>query len=168
MKELKKLKFQIDAVKEMLEKAEEVVEKAQAGRNAPALFLSAPTGSGKTLMAARFMEKILEDNTDARFLWLTDQPALNEQTKKKLVTNTTAFSPDEDNIVVIDKHFDQEVLKSGIVYFLNTQKLGSSMTLVTEDEDRDYLFWQTVANTIRDYPGSFWLVLDEAHRGMPT
>ena len=58
-----------------------------AGPNSPqAVVLSAPTGAGKTVIATRLIERILQgdDQTgpdpDAGFLWITDLPELNIQT----------------------------------------------------------------------------------------
>lgn len=134
------------------------------------LVLAAPTGSGKTVIAAAWMERVLEGDEihapdpDATFLWLTDQPELNEQTRRKLYASSTTFTGFK--LVTIDASFHAEVFEPGNVYFLNTQKLGRNASLVQRGDHRTYTLWDTIANTAAQRPDSFWVVIDEAHRGM--
>jgi type III restriction enzyme len=52
-----------------------------------AVILASPTGSGKTVIANALMERIVDGDGDhagdpeATFLWLSDSPKLNEQTR---------------------------------------------------------------------------------------
>src|SRR5207247_92419 len=71
-----------------------------------------------------------------------------------------------DDLVTIESSFDQQRFDPGRVYFLNTQKLGKEKNLVSHGDERSYTVWETVDNTIVETPGSLWLVLDEAHKGM--
>jgi type III restriction enzyme len=134
------------------------------------LTLAAPTGSGKTVIATRWMECTIEGDEDhppdpqATFLWITDQPELNEQTRRKVLASSTTFA--EANLVTIDASFDQATFRAGTVYFLNTQKLGKEKQLVTVGDQREFTIWDTVNNTAAARPDSFWVVIDEAHRGM--
>jgi len=134
------------------------------------LILAAPTGSGKTVIATRWMERIVEgdeDNApspDATFLWITDQPELNEQTRRKILAGSTTFSA--RRLITLDATFDIELLPPGNVYFLNTQKLGRNAQLVTPSDKRTTTIWRTISNTVAQRPESFWVIIDEAHRGM--
>ena len=124
------------------------------------LILSAPTGPGKTVMATALMERMLlgdsehEPDPEATFLWLTDQPELNEQTRRKLLTGSSAF--DEDNLVTVEAaSFDQRVFDPGKVFFLNTQKLGRNSSLTGYGDTRRYLIWETIAmRSTRSSPSS--------------
>ncbi|MGH8984630.1 MAG: DEAD/DEAH box helicase, partial [Acidimicrobiia bacterium] len=135
-----------------------------------AIVLSAPTGSGKTVVATALVERIAagdEETTgdpNAVFLWLTDQPELNEQTRKKFEANSDILG--SAKLVTLDVSFGQSRLAPGHVYFLNTQKLGRGSLFVRKGDKRPQTIWEILANTIRAAPGSFWLVIDEAHRGM--
>jgi len=135
-----------------------------------AVVLASPTGSGKTMIATALMERIVQGHEDqapddqALFLWLTDQPDLNEQSRRKILAASTRFGPDD--LVTIDSAFDQERLAAGKVYFLNIQKLGRGSHLVTPGDERNFTIWETLSNTVAAVPASFWLVLDEAHKGM--
>lgn len=162
--------FQSNAVAELRRKAQQASIFAQGG-DSVALVLTAPTGSGKTVMAAALLEALVTGTTDfpadpdATFLWLTDQPELNEQTKRKFLSASSEF--DEQRLVTIEAAtFDQETLDPGCLYFLNTQKLSTTSRLTHHGDHRTYSLWETVANTAARRPGSLWLALDEAHRGM--
>ena len=162
--------FQENAVETMYGSARLAKREVEEGGAAQALVLASPTGSGKTMIATALMERILRgDEThaadeNATFLWLTDAPDLNEQSRRKILAASNTFGLDD--LVTIDSSFDQRVFDPAKVYFLNTQKLGKEKNLVSNGDDRTYTIWQTVNNTIEETPGSLWLVLDEAHKGM--
>lgn len=52
------------------------------------------------------------------------------------------------------------------MYFLNIQKLGKDKNLVTKGDDRHYTIWETIINTEKQLGDRFYLIIDEAHRGM--
>ena len=93
--------FQESAVEDL---ATKVRQGAQiAGPNSPqAVVLSAPTGAGKTVIATRLIERILEGDhqagpdPDAVFLWITDLPELNRQTYDKMMDTSDVFVSNGD------------------------------------------------------------------------
>lgn len=166
--------FQQSAVRELLNR----IEYAKLGvqRSLPqAVVLASPTGSGKTVISTRLIEVILgaddseEEYTftpepDAVFLWLSDQPELNEQSRKKMVETSTRLN--ENSLVIVDTDFDQEAFTGGKVYFLNIQKLSRTSLLTTGHGDkRNFTIWQTITNTAKRLKDKFYLIIDEAHRG---
>jgi type III restriction enzyme len=92
--------FQESAVDDLFRYARQGRSAALEG-DSQALILAAPTGSGKTVIANALFERILagdetaEGDPDATFLWLTDQPALNEQTRRKFEANSSEFAPSQ-------------------------------------------------------------------------
>jgi type III restriction enzyme len=144
-------------------------EVKESPRSYQAAWLTAPTGSGKTLIATAALERLLEgDQTyppipDATFLWLSDQPELNEQTRRKILSSSSALGPAD--LVVLGSAFDEEVLPQGRVHFLNIQKLSKEAALVKPGDDRTFTIWQTIANTVGRRGSAFFLIIDEAHRG---
>lgn len=165
---LKLKDFQEDAVDRLV--AELRLASGDAHRKPQSVELTSPTGSGKTVMATAAIERILfgdglfGPDPEATFLWLSDQPSLNEQTQRK-ITDLSSRLRSED-LVLIGTTFDDEVLAPGRVYFLNIQKIGREKDLVTKDDDRMNTIWETVANTIAARGAHFFLFIDEAHRGM--
>ena len=144
-----------------------------AGPSSPqAVVLSAPTGAGKTVIATRLIERILEGDDqagadrDAVFLWITDLPELNRQTYNKMINTSDVLSPMA--MEVIDSSFNQRMLSPGRIYFLNTQKLGRDKLLTTLGDGRQYTIWQTLDRTIERMGARFVVIIDEAHRGMRT
>jgi type III restriction enzyme len=160
--------FQSDAVERLVAQLRLAAREATVTEQA--VVLSSPTGSGKTIIATAAIERILEGDEqqaperEARFLWLSDQPELNEQTLRKMRETSSTLSA--ARLTLIDSTFDQECLAAGRVYFLNTQKLGRDRQLVTRGDVRKYTIWETLQNTATRFPQSFFVFLDEAHRGM--
>ena len=91
--------------------------------------LSAVTGSGKTVMAAAAIEALLNGSEDfnvkphqnAVILWVTDSPALNDQTFNKFQQ-----SSDMDVLMMhtVENTTTEEIreLQPHSIYFLNRQK----------------------------------------------
>lgn len=133
------------------------------------ISFSAPTGSGKTIMMTALFEEILFGNADrladpdAIFVWLSDSPMLNEQTRFKIERESDKIKVRD--LVTVDPTFNAEYLEGGHIYFLNTQKLGSDKLLTTPSDMRQYSIWETLANTAKRYPDKLYVVIDEAHRG---
>lgn len=161
--------FQTRAVDELVEKLRKAAVGAM-GNELQSVCLASPTGSGKTIIVTAAIEKILQGDDagnkvpDAVFLWLTDQPELNEQTRRKMLASSTVLGA--NRLVVIDSQFDSPTLYPGHIHFLNIQKLGKEKALVTIGDGRANTIWDTVRNTVAQFPGRFFLIIDEAHRGM--
>ena len=103
---------------------------------------------------------------DSVFVWLSDMPELNEQTRMKIESKSEKFRARDMHI--IDSDFDAEFFAPGSINFLNTQKLGTDKLLTVKGDDRNYTIWETLANTAKRQPKSFYVVIDEAHRGTAT
>ena len=133
--------------------------------------LQAPTGSGKTIIMASLIENIFfgnenyEEQPDAIFVWLSDSPQLNEQSKQKIEYKADKIRMDQC-VVISDESFDQEYLDDGHIYFLNTQKLGKGGNLSYHSDTRQYTIWETIENTARAKTDRLYFIIDEAHRGM--
>lgn len=161
--------FQENAVSDLFSKIRKARRDATEDGELQAIVLSSPTGSGKTITLTALIERILrgdESETgdrDAVFLWLSDSPELNEQSRDKLLKTSSVLRPHD--LPVIDAAFDQERFTPGKVYFLNTQKIGKDKLLVTKGDRRTYTLWETIRNTETHTTTRFYVVIDEAHRG---
>ena len=145
-------------------------EYRSSGQNQVVSF-TAPTGSGKTIIMSALIEEILFGNDkyveqpDAIFVWLSDSPELNLQSKEKIDTKADKVKMSQC-VVINDDSFDRETLEEGHIYFLNTQKLSRSSNLTHHSDNRQYTIWETLANTIREKSDKLYFIIDEAHRGM--
>ncbi len=131
---------------------------------------TAPTGSGKTIIMSALIEDILFGNEtfveqpDAIFVWLSDSPELNQQSRDKIDTKADKIRLDQC-VTITEEAFDHEYLEEGHIYFLNTQKLGKASNLVKHSDNRQFTIWETIANTVRDKSEKLYFIIDEAHRG---
>ena len=166
---LELMDFQNNAVDTLIKRLKQAKRDLEDG-DPQAVILSSPTGSGKTVITTALMEEILEGSDQfeaepsAVFLWLSDQPELNEQSRKKIADTCSRFRPHD--LIIIDSNFDRETFEGGKIYFLNIQKLGKDKLLTSKGDMRQYTIWETISNTSRTLRGKFYLIVDEAHRGM--
>jgi len=179
--------YQDEAVRNVLSNLRKARKRWHEDGDKHAFSLTATTGAGKTVMAAAAFEALFhgDDNFDfeadpgAVVIWFSDDPALNEQTRFRLLEASDRL--EYTNLVVVQNTFNREKFAAGKVYFLNTQKLGKKSLLVRGgdgDEEnqgafsqmrpdlRSHTIWDTIQNTIDDPSLTLYLVLDEAHRGM--
>ena len=132
---------------------------------------TAPTGAGKTIIMSALIEDILFGNEkyveqpDAIFVWLSDSPELNLQSKEKIDTKADKIRLNQC-VVISDDSFDRETLEEGHIYFLNTQKLSRTSNLTQHSDSRQYTIWETLATTISEKAEKLYFIIDEAHRGM--
>lgn len=137
------------------------------------ISLQAPTGAGKTIIMSAFIEEAFFGSDydtyggdhDKIFVWLSDSPALNEQSKQKIQAKADKIKLNQC-VTIEDESFDMEVLEEGHIYFLNTQKLGKSGNLGKHSDTRQYTIWETLDNTARTKADKLIVIIDEAHRGM--
>ncbi|NLO84571.1 MAG: DEAD/DEAH box helicase family protein [Clostridiales bacterium] len=163
--------FQKKAVSDLRIRVAEALGSYRRTKTPQVVSLQAPTGSGKTIIMAALVEDILfgneqyEEQAKAIFVWLSDSPALNEQSKQKfdLKADRIRFN---QCVTIEDGSFDMEVLEDGHIYFLNTQKLGSSGNLGRKSDTRQHTIWETLENTAREKSDRLYFIIDEAHRGM--
>lgn len=168
--------FQLKAVRKLLYELKEARREFELEGMRQALALSAPTGSGKTVIMSALIEAVLDrghpdgeasefPDDQASFLWITDQPQLNIQTIYRMQSHFDRIWFG-GGIEEINDSFDREQLEPRKLYFINTQKLGKKGLLVKQGDGRQHRFWDTMSNTVEDRPSSVYVVIDEAHRGM--
>ena len=163
--------FQKKALNELHQKVITAAVDYQKVHTPQIVSFTAPTGSGKTIIMTSLIENILYGNSyipeqpDAIFVWLSDSPELNRQSKDKIDLKSDLISITQ-TVEVMDESFDQEVLDDSKIYFLNTQKLSKTSNLSNrQGDDRTYTIWQTLENTIQTKTEKLYFIIDEAHRG---
>lgn len=181
--------YQADAVSDLLAQlgTAKVLYKETQPYKESSVALTAPTGAGKTVMAAAAIEALFfgSDQFDfapdptATVIWFSDNPSLNEQSRYRLMQASEKLT--HSRLVVVKPPFSVQSLDAGKVYFVATQRFAKNSLLVRGHEPIDpdsalfdfsaspdflsYNIFQTIANTIEDEGRTLYFVLDEAHRG---
>ena len=172
---VKLISFQDKAVKELRLDIADALDSYRRRGKTQVVSLQAPTGAGKTIIAASLIEDIyfgstLADGTtfneqpEAIFVWLSDSPELNAQSKQKIELKTSKLRFGQC-VTISEDSFDMEMLEDGHIYFLNTQKISRSGKLTMHSDDRQYTIWETLDNTIQNKSDHLYFIIDEAHRG---
>src|SRR5215216_1003635 len=128
--------YQNEAVRNVLSNLRKARKRWHEDGDKHAFSLTATTGAGKTVMAAAAFEALFhgDDNFDfeadpgAVVIWFSDDPALNEQTRFRLLEASDRL--EFTDLVVVQNTFNREKFAAGKIYFLNTQKLGKKSLLV--------------------------------------
>lgn len=150
--------------------------------------LSAVTGAGKTVMAAAVIEALFFGSDEFDFaadpgavvLWFSDDPSLNEQSRRRI--QAAGGEQLDSRLRIIESTFNEPKLQPGNVYFLNTQKLSKGgrlvrgdrngdtdeMALMPRPDDVQSNIYDVIAETIADDRLTLYFVQDEAHRGWNT
>ncbi|MEY9785373.1 DEAD/DEAH box helicase [Sinorhizobium fredii] len=167
--------YQATAVESLLFCLDEAIRSAGRRPQARGIAFSAPTGAGKTVMMAATIEELLVGGEIAAragiptdptltFLWLSDRPDLNEQSRRRILNDANGLSA--DRFVMIENDFDRETLAPGTIYFLNFQKLREGSLLTRIGDSRASTIWEIIAATQAARPGKLIVIIDEAHRGL--
>ena len=163
--------FQQQAVNELRMKTAMALNNYRACQVPQVISLQAPTGSGKTIIMAAYVEDVYfgsdqyAEQPNAIFVCLSDSPQLNEQSRQKFEQKADRLRLTQ-YVTITDESFDQEFLDDGKIYFLNTQKLGKGGNLGKHSDKRQYTIWETIENTAKVKSDRLYFIIDEAHRGM--
>ncbi len=162
--------FQEDARKKLRRKLHRAAENYAEEHESQIISFTAATGAGKTIILVSLVESVYNGDAtypaqdDAIFVWLSDSPELNEQSRQKF----SRYGDDSIGtrlVTITDEDFDAETLDAGKIYFLNTQKLSRTSNLTRESDTRQFTIWQTLQNTAAEKSARLCLIIDEAHRG---
>jgi hypothetical protein len=183
--------YQADAVADLLAHLSTARKMFHDLKTETSVALTAPTGAGKTVMAAAAIESLFfgneafdsEPDPGAIIIWFSDNPNLHEQSRYRLMQASEKLTP--NRLVNVKPPFAMRELEHGHVYFINTQRLSRTSLLtrgyVASGEETPEIFdasappdelafniWETIGNTISDADRrgtTIYFVLDEAHRG---
>ena len=164
--------YQTDAVRKILTALSYAREDWHNRQRRTAFALSSTTGSGKTVIAATVIEALFNGSDEfdvqadpsAVVLWVSKDPALNEQTRSRFIECADRI-PTGD-MVLLDKNYAGSSLQTGTVYFINPDKLSKNADFVKHTDSRHHTFWEILDATIKDEDKTLYMVLDEAHEGM--
>jgi type III restriction enzyme len=150
--------YQNTAIKKLLIRSKELLERSGEKK----IIFKAPTGSGKTIMTAEYLKKLVDDieiTTPLTFIW-TAPRKLHTQSKKKLEkyyedSRVLECSDFED---LTDKQIDENE-----ILFLNWESINKKdkNTIVKENEKEFYL-GRIIENT-KEEGREIVLIIDESH-----
>lgn len=151
--------FQTKAVSDLIHKSQKLL-KLSGNRK---LIFRSPTGSGKTVMMAEYIERFVLDkisSDDFCFIWATPRKTLTLQSKSKLekyfqykkLLKCSEFHELQDNKISTNE-----------VLFLNWESINkSNKNTIVRDNERDFYLQKILENT-RDEKREIILIIDESH-----
>ena len=124
-------------------------------------IFKSPTGSGKTIMMAELIKRLVDNRTDGKeiaFIWITVHK-LHDQSKEKLEKyyedlQTVGCSNFND---LQDKHIqDKEIL------FFNWQSINQEKNIYIRENENEFNLSKVIENT-KDEGREIILIIDESH-----
>jgi len=151
--------YQEKAIEELLAIAKKFLNSSENKR----IVLKAPTGSGKTIMMAEFLKRLVNDREIRQplsFIWIAPRPVLTEQSKKKLENYF-------ENIRTIKCSFfeDLEDRKIGEneILFINWESINKrEKNVYFRENEQDFNLSKVLERTKED-GREIILIIDEIH-----
>lgn len=150
--------YQYEKIGELLDKAKKLLGYSGSKK----LIFKSPTGSGKTIMMAEFLKRLVEDREvrmSLSFIWTAPRPVLTNQSKDKLETHfedsralQCSFFEDLDDI----KINENEIL------FFNWESVRREDLIYIRDNERDNNLSNVLKRT-KEEGRQIILIIDESH-----
>lgn len=148
--------YQERAVESLLQKGAGLLRRDGIRR----MIFHAPTGSGKTVMAAEFLKQLADDNSVAPFACIWTAPGeLHLQSKEKL----TKYYADSRALdcVEFSNLTDRQIDESQIL-FVNWESIRQEKNIIIRENERDMYLGKVLENT-RATGRKIVLLIDESH-----
>ena len=153
----KNLKYKETAVKQLLEKANELLDESGSDN----IIFKAPTGAGKTIIMADFLMQFVSERKDHRtfsFIWAAPRK-LHLQSKEKL----ESFY--KDNRILecsnIEDLTDKKINENEIL-FVNWESINKKDNVFIRENENDFNLTSIINNTVEE-GREIILVIDESH-----
>lgn len=160
---IKSISYQIDAVRELVKKAEELLEESGARKK---LVFKAPTGSGKTVMASQMLDELTteleQDGKEVALIWIAPNK-LHQQSyfrMKNYFSETRALSP-----VMYDEldHSIDGYIKPGEIFFVNWESINKDSNVMVRDTETQSSLYDLTRRTQEEHHLPIVVVIDEEH-----
>lgn len=150
-------KYQIEAITELLDKCLKLLRHTGNKK----LIFRAPTGSGKTIMMAEFLKKLVEEpglNSSLSFIW-TAPRQLHTQSKEKL---ETYFEDSRALKCSFFEDLDDVKIDENEILLFNWESINKEDNIYIRENERDDNLTNVLERT-RDEGRTIILVIDESH-----
>mgnify|MGYP004604166157 FL=1 len=121
------------------------------------IVLSAPTGSGKTVMTCKFIDDYLDENPNTVFLWLCPGAGGLEKQSRDSFSDVTEGIPFGDIYSFIN---DYEV--NGKVFFVNWDKINRNSNVALKDGEKKNLMAKVLECHRKNI--DIFMIIDEEHK----
>lgn len=125
------------------------------------IVLSAPTGSGKTVIVSWFIDEYLDENPNTVFLWLCPGAGGLEKQSQDSFREVTSGIPDGDVYTFIN-----EIDPRGKVYFINWDKINRTSNVVLREGEHRNLMEKVLFCHRNNF--DIFMIIDEEHKYQAT
>ena len=151
--------FQINAIEKLISRSGELLRQ----RGQKKIIFKSPTGSGKTIIMAEHINKVIKDNISKKplsFIWTTPRKTLSIQSKNKL-----EFVYKKEKIIKCSffEELNENYIPENEILFLNWEAINKvkSNTIIIENEKEFYL--SKIIDKTFDSGRDIVLIIDESH-----
>jgi len=150
--------YQENTIEELLEKTKKLL--GYSGNKK--LVFKAPTGSGKTIMMAEFLKRLIDDREIKQpfsFIWTAPRPVLTNQSKQKLEDYF------ENNRAIKCSFFedlDDRKIDENEILFLNWESINKKDNIYIRDNEQEFNLSKVIERT-REEGRKIILIIDEIH-----
>ncbi|MBP8591168.1 DEAD/DEAH box helicase family protein [Candidatus Shapirobacteria bacterium] len=150
--------YQENAIDELLEKTKKLLE---LGGNKKLVF-KAPTGSGKTIMMAEFLRRLIDDREIRQpfsFIWTAPRPVLTNQSKEKL---ENYFETSRALECSYFEDLDDRKIGENEILFFNWESINRADNVYIRDNEQEFNLSKVLERT-KEEGREIILIIDEAH-----
>lgn len=153
----KDLKYKEKAIKELLEEVNELLDE----KGSENIIFKAPTGAGKTIIMADFLQQFVTERKDNRlfsFIWAAPRK-LHTQSKEKLENFYKENRALECSSI---EELSDNKIRENEILFLNWESINKKDNVFIRENENDFNLTSIIDNTIED-GREIILVIDESH-----
>jgi len=149
--------YQENAIEELLEDSKKLLE-----RDSQKLIFKAPTGSGKTIMMAEFLKRLVDDREIKQpfsFIWTAPRPVLTNQSKQKL---ENYFETSRVLQCSFFEDLDDRKIEENEILFINWESINKVDNIYIRDNEQEFNL-STVLQRTKEEGREIVLIIDEIH-----
>jgi len=150
--------YQTEAVRELVDKTVKLLSYSESKK----IVFKAPTGSGKTIIVAEFLKKLVTDSglkKDFSFIWAAPRPILTMQSWNKL---ENYFESSRALKCSFFEDLEDKKIDSNEILFINWESINKEKNIIIRDNEQDFNLTRVMENTKEEGRGIV-MIIDESH-----